>query len=62
MKWFSVEWSTREFEEQKKVELIFCASDEIREKLSELLDLGVNQIMIHTITHYHVTTIQGGFC
>jgi hypothetical protein len=62
MKWFSVEWSTREFSEQKIVELIFCASDQIRDQLSNITKVPSVNLMIHTITEYDIPTIKGGFC
>ena len=62
MKWFSVQWSKREFSEQKEVELIFCASDQIRDALSDLLGVNSGDIMIHVITEYDIETLRGGFC
>lgn len=62
MKWFSVEWSKREFPEQKTVELIFCASDQIRERLAIMTGINGGDILIHTITEYDITVVKGGYC
>jgi hypothetical protein len=62
MNWYSVEYSARSFEEQKRNELVFCASDQIRGAVAELTKMKEEDIVLHIITKYDIQTIKGGFC